>query len=677
MQQPLETTPINISTSSVDYQRQLRIEKINTIKSFNQEPFAVESIRDYKLAELDNLFKTTLPEGESHLVGRIKTIRMSGKIAFYILEDESLPEGFQVILKKDVLPERSNFESFSFEDIKTTLDDGDYVQVKGKLELSLRGQQSMMVNAITILTKALRPLPDELDYTNLEERYTNRVVDYKMNTKDDNGLSVRDVVRLKAKYWNIWREEMEKEGFTSVENPIFEHTPGGAEAKPFTTFYNELDQDMYLRISLELPLKRLIAGGFERVYEIGRIFRNESSSPQHLQEYSQIEWYCAYTDYNWAGNFVKRVYQRIVKEVLGDYTQVDYYGTTINWGEWCTKEEADKNDWELEGGWPKIKYFDAVRYFSNGKIDTEQKTAEELVAMCNDNGIEDVRIEDGMATLLDKLWKKARVNTTNPFFLILPPVELEPLAKRDPSEQHLTQRWQIVAGKAELGKAFSELNDPIDQLSRFSEQQAARDAGNDEAQFQDDDYIKAMELGMPPMSGFGTSERFLSFLLGKHIKECSTFPYIKRIEKALTKKRTMVAHAVILDLPSIPMWSKLNACSHLGAAFAARVGKALIDVENSESKDGFLIPMNIQHAIINYKTEDRAKLINYIMRAEQLGLECSVFTEDMRNSSNDSDVEFEHSKKPIESINILGVCIYGKKSDVELLTFEQEFEKAE
>jgi lysyl-tRNA synthetase, class II len=418
----------------------------------------------------------------------------------------------------------------NFDDFKGLLDEGDYIQVNGKLDYSNTGEPSLIADNITILTKSLRPLPDTMEYDNTESRYLDRVADFKNNTNDEKSNSVRDIVRAKAKYWSIWREEMANEGFTEVECPIFESTPGGAEAKPFTTFYNELDQDMYLRISLELPLKKLIAGGFEKVYEIGRIFRNEGSSPQHLQEYTQIEWYCAYTDYVWAAKFTKRVYQRVVKELLNTEIQTDYYGNKINWGNWCTPKMAKANGWKLldnKEGWPMIPYFEAVRYFSKGEIDTENKTAQELCELGKKFDLE-LTPEMGMGTLLDKLWKKARVNTRDPFFLTLPPVELEPLAKRDPTNPDLTQRWQIVAGTAELGKAFSELNDPVDQFGRFEDQQKARDAGNDEAQFMDESYVKAMEYGMPPMSGFGTSERFVSFLLGKHIRECVTFPHVRK-----------------------------------------------------------------------------------------------------------------------------------------------------
>jgi lysyl-tRNA synthetase class 2 len=492
------------------------------LEQYHYAFFGITKNQDY-----DELVEQIAPAFEANakinLVGRIKSKRVSGKIAFLTIEDESCPNGFQFIIKADDLVGNVTFAIF-----KEFFEEGDFVQGFGVLDYSKSGEPSLFITELILLTKALRPLPEVLDYQNTEMRYLDRTADYKMNTKDEAGLSVRDIVRLKAKYWSIWRDEMEKEGFLSVEIPTLETIPGGAEAKPFTTFYNELDQEMYLRLSLELPLKKLIAGGFEAVYEIGKVFRNEGSSPQHLQEYTQIEWYKAYTDYHWAASFTKRVYQRIVKEILGTYTQVDYYGNNINWGEWCSQAEADKNNWQLTGGWPKIEYFDAVRYFSKGEIDVENKTAEQLVEICKGQGINEVRVEDGIATLYDKLWKKARVNTVNPFFLILPPVELEPLAKRDPKRPILTQRWQVVAGRAEHGKAFSELNDPIDQFGRFQEQQTARDNGNDEAQFMDPEYIKAMEYGMPPMSGFGISERFLSSLLGKHIKECVTFPHTRQ-----------------------------------------------------------------------------------------------------------------------------------------------------
>jgi len=646
------------------------------------------------------------PKQKITLAGRIKSKRVSGKIAFTTMEDESLPEGFQFVFKQDLLDgantlieqkiNNSTSSSLTFSQFKNLIDEGDYIQASGYLDRSQTGEPSLFVESVKILTKCLRPLPDKLDYENFEERYLNRVVDFKMNTKDENGLSVRDIVRLKQKYWHIWRDEMQKEGFLEVECPVFEKIPGGAEARPFTTFYNELDQEVYLRISLELPLKKLIAGGFERVFEIGRIFRNEGSSPQHLQEYTQIEFYWAYADYTDGMKLVKRIYQRIVQEILGKLKQIDYYGHEVNWGDWCSLATALSNGWGLANneqvwepdltgqskqnmppeahkifGWPIIPYYDAVKFYSNGEVDFRNKSLEDLLQIAKEKGV-DIEPGAGIASVMDKIYKKvARPHIHNPIFLALVPVELEPLAKRHPPQPNLTERWQIVAGTAELGKCFSELNDPVDQFERFQQQQAARDAGDEEAQFMDEDYVKALELGTPPMAGFGTSERFLSFLLGKHIKECVTFPHVRTQENKPGKsKTTMVAHVVLWNHPELAEWQKYNTIAHLTASFAAREGKKLILFEHSHTQDGENIPMNIQHAIMIKQTDDLNKLRQLKRLAEQEKLLVTVFTEEMQLTSDDYKVNQLHTQKLSSEIKYLGVLVYGKKSLVEKLTTE-------
>ena len=646
------------------------------------------------------------PKQKITLAGRIKSKRVSGKIAFTTMEDESLPEGFQFVFKQDLLDGASNLieqkinnstsSSLTFSQFKNLIDEGDYIQASGYLDRSQTGEPSLFVESVKILTKCLRPLPDKLDYENFEERYLNRVVDFKMNTKDETGLSVRDIVRLKQKYWHIWRDEMQKEGFLEVECPVFEKIPGGAEARPFTTFYNELDQEVYLRISLELPLKKLIAGGFERVFEIGRIFRNEGSSPQHLQEYTQIEFYWAYADYTDGMKLVKRIYQRIVQEILGQLKQIDYYGHEVNWGDWCSLATALSNGWGLANneqvwepdltgqskqnippeahkifGWPIIPYYDVVKFYSNGEVDFRNKSLEDLLQIAKEKGV-DIEPGAGIASVMDKIYKKvARPHIHNPIFLALVPVELEPLAKRHPPQPNLTERWQIVAGTAELGKCFSELNDPVDQFERFQQQQAARDAGDEEAQFMDEDYVKALELGTPPMAGFGTSERFLSFLLGKHIKECVTFPHVRTQENKPGKsKTTMVAHVVLWNHPELAEWQKYNTIAHLTASFAAREGKKLILFEHSHTQDGENIPMNIQHAIMIKQTDDLNKLRQLKRLAEQEKLLVTVFTEDMQLTSDDYKVNQLHTQKLSSEIKYLGVLVYGKKSLVEKLTTE-------
>jgi len=715
----------NISFSSVETQLKIRAERMDKLKEIGVNPFEVNSYRDFDLAEVKKVFENSnssiskntssayagTPLGEENLVtlaGRVKSKRVSGKIAFATLEDESNPEGFQFIFRRDFLPVYEEGEkigdrsldangkiqtSLSFKHFKSLIDEGDYIQAEGYLDKSQRGEPSLFVKKFTILTKALRPLPEELDHENVEERYTNRVVDYKMNTQDENGLSVRDIVRLKNTYWSIWREEMQNQGFLEVECPIFEHIPGGAEAKPFTTFYNELDQDVFLRISLELPLKKLIAGGFEKVFEIGRIFRNEGSSPQHLQEYTQIEWYWAYADYTDGMKLVKKTYQRIVQAVLGKMEQVDYYGHTVNWGEWCSLEEAAKNGWGLAvsedlvlsseevkannnnnsiKGWPVVSYYDAIRYYSDGLIDIEGKNYDELMEMAKTHGVE-VEENVGFSGLVDKIYKKlARVNIHNPIFLALVPVELEPLAKRNPQNPNLTERWQVVAGTAELGKCFSELNDPIDQFGRFEEQQAARDRGDEEAQFMDEDYVRALELGTPPMAGFGTSERFLSFLLGKHIKECVTFPHVKKQDTNNSKnsnyqKNPKSAQIIILENPQIPAWKQINTVAHLSASFAGRE-KDLFQTDKVETIDGAELKMPAKTPFIIKKAATNLELQNLKKQAEEKGLKVRVFTKEMQEEGDDNKVIEIHKTQKSESINYLGVLVYGDKKEVRKLT---------
>lgn len=663
-----------ISFSSIETQRQLRIDRAKQLKVLGHDPFTPNSHRDVVLSLAKNNFAEISKKYPAiTLAGRIKSKRNSGKIAFATVEDESLPDGFQFIFKKDFL-DASTDESLDFAQFLELIDEGDYIQATGKLELSQRGEPSLFVEELKILTKALRPLPEFVDYESVEFRYLDRVADFKLNTKDDKDQSVRDIIRAKAKYWTIWREEMIKEGFLEVECPIFETTPGGADAKPFTTFYNELDQDMYLRISLELPLKKLIAGGFEKVFEIGRIFRNEGSDPTHLQEYTQIEWYWAYSNYFDAIPLTTRIYRRIAQEILGKLEQIDYKGNHINWGSWCTQDIADKNNWTLYDGWPAIPYYQAVRYFSKnhfsgGEINLENKTYQELLEIA---GQCDVVLDKGISisNLIDKIYKKvARPFMVNPMFLILQPVEIDALAKRDPNQPELVHRWQIIAGGEELGKCYSELNDPIDQLERFEVQQAARDAGDDEAQFMNKEYVKALEYGLPPLSGFGMSERLVSFLLGKHIRECVTFPHIRSQDQVAGKHgKTQVAHAILLNTDDIPLWSKLNAAAHLSAALGARKGERLIKIDHGQTRDGEIIPMNIQHAIVMKSTLDKQELLDLKRKGEAQELEVTLFTTEMRESSNDNKVVEAIGSKKISEVGILGVLLFGEKKFVERLT---------
>jgi lysyl-tRNA synthetase class 2 len=291
--------------------------------------------------------------------------------------------------------------------------------------------------------------------------------------------------------------------------PVLEATVGGAEAKPFITHHNALGRDFYLRISLELPLKKMLVAGYEKVFEIGRIFRNEGIDTEHLQDYTQMEFYWAYGDFEKLMDFCREMYQFVIKETFGSL-EITSRGQKVDWS----------------GKWEKVSYVELFKKYT--KIDLMSATDDELKEYCDKNH---VKYEDfsGRGRLIDLIFKKVRehIPSGKPVFLVDQPVELEPLAKRDPKNPKLVQRMQIFAYGTELGKGFGELNDPQDQRARFEEQMNLRKAGDVEAQMLDEDYIQAMEYGMPPAAGVGISERLFAVLADKSIRETVIFPPMK------------------------------------------------------------------------------------------------------------------------------------------------------
>ncbi|MEK7498650.1 MAG: amino acid--tRNA ligase-related protein, partial [Patescibacteria group bacterium] len=286
-------------------------------------------------------------------------------------------------------------------------------------------------------------------------------------------------------------------------------TPGGADAEPFVTHHNALDTDFYLRISPELSLKRLLVGGFEKVFEIGRIFRNEGIDAEHLQDYTQLEFYWAYSNYEELMEYVEKMYKKVIEATTGSLV-THWRDHEIQWG----------------GVWPKIEYFKIFKEKTG--LDLDVATEEDLKKKAQGEGI---RLEDhvGRGRLIDLIFKKLiRPHLIQPIFLIDPPVDIEPLAKRRPGHPHQVERMQVVACGTELGKGFSESNDPVDQRLRFEEQMKLREMGDKEAQYLDDDFVEALEYGMPPAAGFGVSERLFAILMDKPVRETVFFPLMRR-----------------------------------------------------------------------------------------------------------------------------------------------------
>lgn len=302
------------------------------------------------------------------------------------------------------------------------------------------------------------------------------------------------------------RKFMVDHGFLEVQMPVLESIPGGAEADPFITHHNALDRDFYLRISLELPLKKMLVAGYEKVFEIGRIFRNEGISTTHLQDYTQIEFYWAYADFDMLLEFWQQLYQQVIQDTCGTLS-VTSGGVTVDWS----------------GIWERVNYVELFKERTG--IDLETATDDELKKYADEHHLK-YESHAQRGRLIDLIFKKIRGNVgqEKPIFLVNQPIELEPLAKRVPENPKIVQRAQLIAYGSELGKGFGELNDPVDQLSRFEAQAKLREAGDTEAQMMDKDYLEAMEYGMPPAAGFGVSERLFSMLMNKTIRETVIFP---------------------------------------------------------------------------------------------------------------------------------------------------------
>lgn len=474
-----------------------RKQKLLEIKKAGLDPYPSVSERTHTNLEAAANFES-LRSQDITLVGRIRSFRDMGKLIFAHIEDGTAK--IQVLFKADDL----GGDTFKF--LLANTDIGDFIQVTGELFLTKTQEKTLKAKSYKLLAKSLLPLPGEHYGLQDEEiRLRQRYLDILLNPETKNLFIKKNL------FWSSFRSFLVDKGFLELEMPILEAVPGGAEAEPFITHHKALNRDFYLRISLELPLKKMLVAGYEKVFEIGRIFRNEGIDTEHLQDYTQMEFYWAYGDFEKLMAFVQEMYQFVIQKTLGTL-EAEYQGQKINWG----------------GQWPRLNYFELFKKYTG--IDLESADLKELKAYADENHIKYEQAHS-KGRLIDLIFKKKiRILpeiSTQPAFLINQPVELEPLAKRDPKNPKVVQRMQILACGSELGKGFGELNDPIDQRQRFEEQMQLREAGDNEAQMLDMDYVEAMEYGMPPCAGFGISERLFSVLMDKSIRECVIFPPMK------------------------------------------------------------------------------------------------------------------------------------------------------
>ena len=479
-----------------------RVKKLHELRKVGVNPYPNKYEADSNAKELQEKHKKLKNEGTTKdsvsLAGRLLNIRDMGKIAFCTLYDGT--GNVQVVLQEKETPEkvRDFFKKF--------IDGGDFVGLSGIVFRTKRGELSVLVKKLELLTKSILPLPDKFHgIVDDEERLRRRYLEIIMNPE------TRELFVRKSKFWNSIRAFMIARGFLEVETPVLENSAGGASATPFETHHNALDVDVYLRISMgELWQKKLMVAGYPKTFEIGRQFRNEGMDAEHLQDYTQMEFYWGYACYEDGMKLVEEMYKHAAKEVYGK-TEFEYKGVKFDLGKkWKVVDYADTIKKDLH-----------IDIWSASKQEMESKLRELKQEFAH--GLERGR-------LVDLLWKVCRKTIVGPAFLTGQPVEVSPLAKRNPKDARKVEQFQVILAGSEMGNGYSELNDAFDQEARFEEQRKMREAGDNEAQEHDESFVEALKYGMPPTCGFGVSERLFSLLENKPIRECVIFPLMKPVD---------------------------------------------------------------------------------------------------------------------------------------------------
>ncbi|PIN92841.1 lysine--tRNA ligase [Candidatus Pacearchaeota archaeon CG10_big_fil_rev_8_21_14_0_10_31_24] len=488
-----------------------RLKKLRELKEQGINPYISYFEAQNLSKDLQEKYKSLKNEQEKKdsvsIAGRLMSFRDLGKIAFGVVND-----GYgqiQILLQDIKTPKQIRDFTKKFIDI------GDFVGVNGTILRTQRGELSVVVSSLQLLTKSILPLPDKWHgLQDEDDRLRKRYLDILANPE------VKEIFIRKSKFWNTIRIFLISNGFLEVETPVLENSAGGASATPFSTHHNALDLDVYLRISMgELWQKKLMVAGYPKTFEIGRQFRNEGMDAEHLQDYTQMEFYWAYANYEKGMKLVEEMYKKVAKEVYGK-----------------TKFTIEKHTFDLSKKWEIIDYSTIIKKETG--IDIFKDSREEIEKALNklkqeyNPGLDKPR-------LIDALWKYCRKKISGPAFLTGQIVEVSPLAKRSSKDSRKVEQFQIILAGSEVGNGYSELNDPFDQESRFNEQQKMKDSGDSEAQSHDYEFIEALKYGMPPTCGFGISERLFAFLEGKPIRETVIFPLMKPLatESSLKKKK--------------------------------------------------------------------------------------------------------------------------------------------
>lgn len=487
----------------MEYQNefQIRQQKLAKIKEKGINPYPAKFFKKNPVLDIKNL-----ADGNKIITaGRILTIRIMGKLAFAHLQDWS--GRAQIAIKSDEVGE----EQFNF--FEELIDMGDFIAVEGEVFTTHKGEKTLLVKKFDFLGKALRPLPEKWHGLKDEEAcYRQRYLDLIANEQ------TKERFKFRSEFMKTLREFYWQENFIEVETQTLMHAPTGASAKPYKTHNNGLDIDVFLRISLELPLKELIVGGYEKVFELGKVFRNEGADPSHLPEHMSLEHYAAYWNFEDNMNFTERMFDYLFDK-LNLPKKIKVLG-----------KDGTEREVDFTTPWPRVDYIAMIKKDSG--IDIEKiKDVKEMQQAIKEKNIEIEEIETmGYGSLVDALYKKvSRPYIVGPVFLYNYPLELQPLARRSDADESKVEQFQLLVNGWEIVKAYSELVDPQDQLERFKEQAEAAKKGDNEAQVGDDDYVLAMEYGMPPISGWGLGvERLLTLLTGQtNLRDVVLFPLMR------------------------------------------------------------------------------------------------------------------------------------------------------
>ena len=486
-------------------QELVRREKAQNIRNLGMDPFGHKFVRDSFANDIKEKYKD-IPHDDfenmsdtATVAGRIMFIRKMGKASFFTINDKT--GSIQIYISINDIGEDS-YELFKTADI------GDIVGVHGKIMKTRTGEVTIKCLEYTHLVKALKPLPEKFHgLTDVEERYRRRYVDLIMNEDSKN------VAFMRPKIIRCIQNFMDNQGFTEVETPVLTNLLTGASARPFVTHHNTQDIDMYLRIALELPLKRLLVGGMEAVYEIGRVFRNEGMDPKHNPEFTLMEAYLAYSDLEGMMDLTEAMFTKIANDVFGK--------TVYNW---CG------NEINLAGPWKRVSMTDAIKE-QTGIDFKKEMTVEEALKLAEEHDIFVEEHQKSVGHIINLFFEKYVEETLiQPTFLYGHPVEISPLTKKNPKDPRFVDRFELFIGGKEFANAYTELNDPIDQLERFEEQLKERDNGNEEANDIDMDFVEALEYGMPPAGGigYGIDRLVMLFTEQETIREVILFPTMKQ-----------------------------------------------------------------------------------------------------------------------------------------------------